>query len=110
MCFSFIVKSKTFSGLTKIINFIIILGIAGSSLEETSAWMLAIDGKVAFMSGGLYNDLATGMAVLFAAYYVFNLEYQDGAANTLEYIQRLVVRYITSVLLYPVLYLLNLQY
>lgn len=49
-------------------------------------WMITLEGRV--ISEGITPNFATGLAALFAIYYLFNLQYQDEAACTLEFIQR----------------------
>ncbi|GAA6100325.1 uncharacterized protein LOC117824412, partial [Tachysurus ichikawai] len=54
---------------------LILLGMA----EQTDAvrWMISLEGS-----------FLTAFATLFAVYYVFNLQYQEGACCTLEFLQR----------------------
>nr|XP_020479768.1 uncharacterized protein LOC109974095 [Monopterus albus] len=40
------------------------------------------------LTDGITPSFATGLAAVFAIYYIFNLQYQDEAACTLEFIQR----------------------
>ncbi|GAA6087970.1 uncharacterized protein LOC109088557 [Tachysurus ichikawai] len=49
-------------------------------------WMITFEGRV--ISEGITPTFATGFAAMFAIYYIFNLQYQDEAACTLEFIQR----------------------
>ncbi|XP_058614377.1 uncharacterized protein LOC131528925 [Onychostoma macrolepis] len=49
-------------------------------------WMLTIEGEV--VCEGIQPSFMSGLATLFASYYIFNLEYQEEAACTLEFIQR----------------------
>ncbi|KAL7386770.1 hypothetical protein ABVT39_013326 [Epinephelus coioides] len=51
---------------------------------DTRHWMLSIEGQVVCEG----TTFVSGLAVLFASYYNFNLQYQDEAACTLEFIQR----------------------
>ncbi|KAL7839776.1 hypothetical protein SRHO_G00264340 [Serrasalmus rhombeus] len=54
-------------------------------------WMLSVEGKIVL---GSYSDtFIEGLSGLFATYYTFNLEYQEGAASTLEFIQSTVHAY-----------------
>ncbi|KAJ8351966.1 hypothetical protein SKAU_G00234420 [Synaphobranchus kaupii] len=53
-------------------------------LGETQSWMLSIEGQVVCEG----TSFLSGLAALFASYYNFNLQYQDEAACTLEFIQR----------------------
>ena len=50
--------------------------------------MLAMEGDVLIQPEDL-PDFSSAAAVLMACYYVFNIEYQEEAASTLEFIQRL---------------------
>ncbi|XP_036416694.1 uncharacterized protein LOC118800543 [Colossoma macropomum] len=52
-------------------------------------WMLSVEGEIVLGSNS--NTFVEGLAALFATYYTFNLEYQEGAASTLEFIQRGIV-------------------
>ncbi|KAF3839576.1 hypothetical protein F7725_018293 [Dissostichus mawsoni] len=49
-------------------------------------WMITLEGRVIFE--GITPTFLTGLAAVFAIYYVFNLQYQEEAACTLEFIQR----------------------
>ncbi|XP_034554468.1 uncharacterized protein LOC117823392 [Notolabrus celidotus] len=49
-------------------------------------WMISIEGHV--ICEGRQQSFISGLAALFATYYVFNLQYQEEAAKTLEFIQR----------------------
>ncbi|KAL7852862.1 hypothetical protein SRHO_G00186470 [Serrasalmus rhombeus] len=49
-------------------------------------WMLSVEGEIVLGSNS--DTFVEGLAALFATYYTFNLEYQEGAASTLEFIQR----------------------
>nr|XP_046236002.1 uncharacterized protein LOC124054270 isoform X2 [Scatophagus argus] len=49
-------------------------------------WMITLEGRV--ISEGITPTFLTGLAAVFAIYYIFNLHYQDEAARTLEFIQR----------------------
>ncbi|CAM4425277.1 unnamed protein product [Leuciscus chuanchicus] len=53
-------------------------------------WMLSIEGKVVLSDNS--DNFIPGFAVLFASYYIFNIEYQESAACTLELAQRQGVR------------------
>ncbi|KAK2915632.1 hypothetical protein Q8A67_000006 [Cirrhinus molitorella] len=63
----------------------------GDSVLHSKKWMLVIEGKYLFPECDL-PDVTSAFAVLFASYYVLNLEYQVEAATTLEFIQRFIVR------------------
>ncbi|KAL2083090.1 hypothetical protein ACEWY4_020863 [Coilia grayii] len=49
-------------------------------------WMITLEGHV--ISESITPTFATGLAAVFAIYYIFNLQYQHEAACTLEFIQR----------------------
>lgn len=49
-------------------------------------WMISLEGQV--ICEGILPAFLTGLAALFASYYVFNLQYQEEASCTLEFIQR----------------------
>ncbi|KAL1006771.1 hypothetical protein UPYG_G00076820 [Umbra pygmaea] len=60
----------------------------GDSILESKKWMLSIEGKVLIQPTDHQTDFTSALAVLFTAYYVFNIEYQVEAATTMEFIQR----------------------
>ncbi|KAG5280847.1 hypothetical protein AALO_G00064690 [Alosa alosa] len=51
--------------------------------------MITFEGRV--ISEGIPPTFATGLTAVFAIYYIFNLQYQDEAACTLEFIQRRII-------------------
>lgn len=51
-------------------------------------WMLSIEGRVVIPHIPPIPDFTTALAVFFASFYVFNIEYQVEAVTTLEFIQR----------------------
>ncbi|KAA0701570.1 hypothetical protein E1301_Tti023854 [Triplophysa tibetana] len=59
---------------------------SGTGPASTGRWMITLEGHV--ISESSTQTFLTGLAALFAVYYVFNLQYQDEAACTLEFIQR----------------------
>lgn len=59
----------------------------GNNFMSASRWMISLEGKV-FYEPEQMHDFASTLAVFFASYYVFNLEYQESASITLEMIQR----------------------
>ncbi|XP_019897094.2 uncharacterized protein zgc:113210 isoform X2 [Esox lucius] len=59
----------------------------GSSLLDSSKWMVSIEGRVVCVLDR-QSDFGTALSVLFGCFYVFNLEYQETASATLELIQR----------------------
>ncbi|XP_077071616.1 uncharacterized protein LOC143723309 [Siphateles boraxobius] len=63
----------------------------GHSIMTASRWMLSIEGKVLLTLDNSDNFILA-FAVLFASYYIFNIEYQESAACTLELAQRFLVR------------------
>ncbi|XP_041824837.1 uncharacterized protein LOC121629269 [Melanotaenia boesemani] len=63
----------------------------GHSILGARKWMLSIEGGVVLKLSETSN-FTTALAVLFASYYVFNIEYPAEAATSLEFIQRFFVR------------------
>ncbi|XP_048019935.1 uncharacterized protein LOC125251074 [Megalobrama amblycephala] len=63
----------------------------GESILGAKKWMLSIDGRVVLQLNDR-SDFTHALAVFFASYYVFNMEYPEEAATTLEFIQRFFVR------------------
>ncbi|CAK6978067.1 uncharacterized protein LOC119499858 isoform X2 [Scomber scombrus] len=60
-------------------------------LDETTGsciqrWMVSLEGHV--ICEGIQATFLTGLATLFSTFYTFNLQYQEEAACTLEFIQR----------------------
>lgn len=64
-----------------------IIGL-GETILTSKKWMLSIEGRVVVPSA---VDFTTALAVLFACFYVFNIEYQVEASTTLEFVQRFFV-------------------
>ncbi|KAK7149155.1 hypothetical protein R3I94_008687 [Phoxinus phoxinus] len=60
----------------------------GDSILTSKKWMLCVEGKVVIQSVNPQDDFTSALAVFFASFYIFNLEYQAEAASTLEFIQR----------------------
>ncbi|KAK9958010.1 hypothetical protein ABG768_012193 [Culter alburnus] len=58
----------------------------GDSVLHAKKWMLTMEGKVIVQPQEL-TDFEAALAVLFGCYYVFNVQYQDEATHTLEFIQ-----------------------
>jgi len=56
---------------------------------KVDKWMMSVERNV-HVTATRNCSLAAGLAVLFASYYVFNLEYNAEASTTLEFIQRYV--------------------
>nr|XP_033485765.1 uncharacterized protein LOC117258750 [Epinephelus lanceolatus] len=65
--------------------------VLGNSLVSATQWMVSMEGKV-FYEPEQLHDFASALAVFFASYYIFNLEYQESASTTLEMIHRFFVR------------------
>ncbi|XP_073722008.1 uncharacterized protein [Misgurnus anguillicaudatus] len=59
--------------------------ILGESLSN-KRWMLSMEGEI--VCEGAQPCFVSGLAALFSLFYNFNLEYQDEAACTLEFVQR----------------------
>ncbi|KAI7810948.1 hypothetical protein IRJ41_008568 [Triplophysa rosa] len=64
----------------------------GDTLYSANKWMLSIEGHVEIPHSPPMPDFTTAFAVLFASFYVFNIEYQVEAVTTLEFVQRFLVR------------------
>ncbi|KAL7848176.1 hypothetical protein AOLI_G00228940 [Acnodon oligacanthus] len=60
--------------------------LLGNQPMTNCQWMISIEGHV--VCEGTQPTFASGLAALFAVFYVFNLQYQDEASKTLEFIQR----------------------
>ncbi|KAK5932188.1 hypothetical protein CgunFtcFv8_003913 [Champsocephalus gunnari] len=65
---------------------LILLVSGGTGQVTTGRWMITLEGRV--ISEGITPTFLTGLAAVFAIYYIFNLQYQEEAACTLEFIQR----------------------
>uniref|UniRef100_A0A8C2FGN5 Uncharacterized protein n=1 Tax=Cyprinus carpio TaxID=7962 RepID=A0A8C2FGN5_CYPCA len=63
----------------------------GHSIMTASKWMLSIEGNI-ILTLDSSDTFITAFAVIFASYYIFNIEYQESAACTLELVQRFLVR------------------
>ena len=50
--------------------------------------MVSIEGKVVVVLSHRHGSFTAALAVLFAVYYVLNLQYQGEASATLEFVQR----------------------
>ncbi|KAM4548342.1 uncharacterized protein PAE49_016642 [Odontesthes bonariensis] len=65
----------------------LILHVSDAAGQLTvGGWRISLAGRV--ISEGVAPTFAAGLAAVFAIYYIFNLQYQDEAACTLEFIQR----------------------
>ncbi|XDV22738.1 hypothetical protein PO909_027581 [Leuciscus waleckii] len=49
-------------------------------------WMISLEGRI--ICEGVQPTFLSGLAALFSLYYIFNLQYQEEAASTLEFLQR----------------------
>ncbi|KAK7127276.1 hypothetical protein R3I94_008826 [Phoxinus phoxinus] len=63
----------------------LILLVAGDEVT-LGGWMISVENNV--ICEGIQQNFITGLAAVFATYYVFNLQYQEEAAKTLEFVQR----------------------
>ncbi|XP_073791161.1 uncharacterized protein isoform X2 [Danio rerio] len=63
----------------------------GHTFLSSTKWMVSIEGKVAYVLDE-HLGFADALSVFFACFYVFNLEYQEPACATLEFIQRFFAR------------------
>ncbi|XP_034552593.1 uncharacterized protein LOC117822073 [Notolabrus celidotus] len=66
----------------------LILLVAGDGVT-IGRWMISIESHV--ICEGIQPSFITGLAAVFSTYYVFNLQYQDEAARTLEFVQRRLI-------------------
>ncbi|CAB1446678.1 unnamed protein product, partial [Pleuronectes platessa] len=60
----------------------------GTEQAAVRRWMISLEGHV--ICEGIQQAFVTGLAALFSVYYIVNLHYQEEAACTLEFIQRLL--------------------
>ena len=63
------------------------MSVTGESVFIAKKWMLTMEGRVIIEPQEL-TDFQSALAILFGCYYVFNVQYQEEAMNTLEFIQR----------------------
>ncbi|XP_063074168.1 uncharacterized protein LOC134464751 [Engraulis encrasicolus] len=63
----------------------------GNTLLTSTRWMVTIEGKVACVVEE-HRSFSDALAAFFSSFYVFNIEYQEPACATLEFIQRFMVR------------------
>uniref|UniRef100_A0A8D0CSK2 Uncharacterized protein n=1 Tax=Sander lucioperca TaxID=283035 RepID=A0A8D0CSK2_SANLU len=61
----------------------------GDTILGATRWMLSIEGRVILRSDA---DFPAALAVFFGSFYVFNIEYPEEAATSLEFVQRFFVR------------------
>lgn len=66
-----------------------LVSVPGDSVLHTKRWMRTMEGIVLIHPEEL-PDFPSSLAVFFACYYVFNVQYQEEAATTLEFIQMFV--------------------
>ncbi|XP_069395202.1 uncharacterized protein [Paralichthys olivaceus] len=66
----------------------LILLVAGDGVT-LGHWMISIESQV--ICEGIQKTFITGLAAVFATYYVFNMQYQEEAARTLEFVQRRLI-------------------
>nr|XP_033491380.1 uncharacterized protein LOC117262495 [Epinephelus lanceolatus] len=59
--------------------------LAQGETLSTDMWLMSMEGTCVM---GPHSNLLNGVAALFTAYYVFNLQYPAEASSTLEFIQR----------------------
>ncbi|XP_041829977.1 uncharacterized protein LOC121635872 [Melanotaenia boesemani] len=64
----------------------------GDTVWSANKWMLSIEGHVVIPHSPPMPDFTTALAVYFASFYVFNIEYQVEAVTTLEFVQRFLAR------------------
>lgn len=65
------------------------VSVSGDSVRQAKTWMLTRESRV-IIQPEEPADFSSVLAVLFGCYYVFNVQYQEEAASTLEFIQRFV--------------------
>ncbi|KAL4008055.1 hypothetical protein ACER0C_001907 [Sarotherodon galilaeus] len=64
--------------------------LLAKSLESSICrWMISLEGHI--ICEGIQPTFLSGLAAVFSIYYIFNLQYQDDAACTLEFIQRRLI-------------------
>jgi len=67
----------------------VFVGFTGESLASVEQWLISVENRVVCVAQEVEGrTLITGLAALFAVYFVFNLKYQPEAEATLEFIQR----------------------
>ncbi len=65
------------------------MSVTGNSVLQANTWMLTLEGRVIIQPQEL-TDFSSALSILFGCFYVFNVQYQEEAATTLEVIQRCV--------------------
>ncbi|XP_026018964.1 uncharacterized protein LOC113019453 isoform X1 [Astatotilapia calliptera] len=63
--------------------------LAESPKSSIRRWMISLEGHI--ICEGIQPTFLSGLAAVFSTYYIFNLQYQDDAACTLEFIQRRLI-------------------
>lgn len=63
----------------------------GDTLLTSSKWFISIEGKVTHSIDDQL-DFTAALSVFFGCFYVFNIEYEESASATLEFLQRFFVR------------------
>ncbi|XP_073723452.1 uncharacterized protein [Misgurnus anguillicaudatus] len=67
---------------------LILLGMEGQA--NPVRWMISLEGRI--ICECVQSTFLTAVATVFAVYYVFNLQYQEEASCTLEFLQRRFIR------------------
>ncbi|MEQ2233251.1 hypothetical protein ILYODFUR_020005 [Ilyodon furcidens] len=57
--------------------------IMHGNAQLVAGWMISVEGHVIFE--GVQPTFVTGFAAVLATFYIFNLQYQDEVAKTLEF-------------------------
>ncbi|MEQ2227138.1 hypothetical protein ILYODFUR_034695 [Ilyodon furcidens] len=60
--------------------------LGGKEHLIAGCWMISVDSHVICV--GIQSTFVAGLATLFSAYYIFNLQYQEDAVCMLEFSQR----------------------
>ncbi|CAG5996432.1 unnamed protein product, partial [Menidia menidia] len=58
---------------------------SGKDRVTAAQWVISLESHI--VCEGIQPTFVTGLAALFSMYYIFNLQYQEEAACTLEFIQ-----------------------
>ncbi|GAA6082054.1 uncharacterized protein LOC113045763 [Tachysurus ichikawai] len=66
----------------------LILLVAGDEVT-LGGWMINIENNI--ICEAIHQSFIRGLAAVFTTYYVFNLQYQEEAARTLEFVQRCLI-------------------
>ncbi|GAA6066360.1 uncharacterized protein LOC110439135, partial [Tachysurus ichikawai] len=65
---------------------LILLGPSDTQGQWMKRWMISLESRI--ICEGVQPTFLSGLAALFSLYYIFNLQYQEEAASTLEFLQR----------------------